>query len=878
MKKILSLILVLGLFMSVFTTVSADEAVVEEAPVISEEYINNVAMLKALEIGDFTDKVPTDKVTRGDFAIVIASLLDAQDIAGAVPFADMEPDSPYYNAVSIVYSCGIMNGVSPVRFAPEEYITYEQAVKCIVSILGYGDIARKYPDGYIDVAIRLRLLTDLGTNINDFTWEKAIKLVVNSFDVAVMEMYAAGTNSADLIPSDNLTILGKYHNIYKSKGIITDNGITTVTGAPVQSREFMTVNGIKCFIEDDSMREYIGQKIGFYYQVTDTYNRILYIDPDSLSQDNLVIKADDLVKDSDKFTKTNIVYSIGKKSYDAKIHQYAEAIYNGKSFPTFLVDDLKIDEGTITLVDNDDDNVYDLILIEEYRDFIIKAVDTVEQTITDENGTIYSYDPEKVHAYFYNAELKNAAIAEFVNGYIVSLFESKDGEYRKFIVSGKTATGTVNGLEELDDEVIVSIEDVPYQYSATFLANIANDIRDEFIPTMGSTVKVYLNFEGKISSIDLAARDFLYAYCLGIAPKTGGGLKSGTVQLRVVTEKNDDIIIDAAKNVEINGVKSKPADLLTIPAFENSKTGEFVPQLVRIKTNAKGELKMLMTASTYKTDLGFTDRENFSLATSYGAGSTSGRGYASNYATKADTVYFRLARADNYHEPEVMVVKSAPSNYANMKIYDVDEFWCAGAMVFQDNDGGYMGRVFIVTEVFTTFKADRTPVKAIRGLQQSNTWTYVEAEEGLIDHYIPQGVKVGDIVQLQVDDAKNIRTIKKMFSLADKQTPVTVGSISTDGTSYVYGYLCNKSGTSVVISMDNYALDTTANIQMRSVPTSALIKVFDVQDKTFRTTTLREIPINATMQGGRYNIIDENMMVFAKTSRASATEFIFIKY
>ena len=78
--------------------------------------------------------------------------------------------------------------------------------------------------------------------------------------------------------------------------------------------------------------------------------------------------------------------------------------------------------------------------------------------------------------------------------------------------------------------------------------------------------------------------------------------------------------------------------------------------------------------------------------------------------------------------------------------------------------------------------------------------------------------------------------------------------------------------------MDNYALDTTANIQMRTIPTSASIYLYDVKDKSFRKTTLREIPINATMQDDKYEIIDENLMVFAKTARANATEFIFIKY
>ncbi len=880
MKKLLSIILTLTVFLSVFTVVgAADEAVAEPAPV-SEQFINNTEMLKALGIGDFTSKVPTDKVKRGEFAQIMAGLLNAGDSkVENLPFLDIDKTSEYYNAICAVYSYGIMNGVSATQFDTEGYITYEQAIKCMVGVLGYGDIAFKYPEDYINIALRLKILKNLGTDSNNFTWEKVLQLVVNSFDVSIMTIHSVGEDSAEYRPDDKKTILGVYHNIYKSKGQVTDNGITTITGQPVHGRDYMVVNNIAGRVGDEKLREAIGRTVEFYYQADGTVTTILYFLPDNSSAE-LVLNADDLAKDSQNFTKTNIVYyNESGKAINAKINQYADMIYNGKSFPTFLVQDMKIDAGTITLIDNDNDKVYDLLIVDEYRDFIVTAVDTTDMFISDENGNIYSYNPEKVHAYFYNANLEEADIAEFVNGYIVSLSESKDGEYRKFVVSSKSATGTVDGFEEDEDgNVTISIEGVPYKYAPTFLENIAGSIRDEFFPKMGNNVKVYLNYEGKIASIDLAARDFLYAYCMAIAPKTGG--MSNTVQLRVVTEKNDDIILNAAKEIEINGVKSEPADLLTIPEFENTKTGEFVPQLVRIKTNADGELKMIMTASEQTTDLGFTDKDTFTLTTSYGAGSTSGRGYGTYYSTDSDTVYFRIARTDNYHEPEVMVVKTAPKAYANMKIYDVDEFWKAGAMVFQDNDtySNYMGRIFIVTEIMMTFDANRQPVKAIRGYQQNGFWTYVEAEEGLIDHYIPEGIKIGDIVQVQVDDAQNLRTISKMFSLSEKQTPVTVGAITSDGISYTYGYLCNKTTSEVVISMDNYDLGVTSNIQMRTIPTSAAILLFDVQEKTLRTTTLREIPINATMENGRYEIIDENLMVFAKTARVNATEFIFIKY
>ena len=632
-KKILSIILALTLFLSVFTVVSAADVTVTEA-VVSEKHLENIELLCELGIGNYADKVATDKITRAEFAQLMSDLLNCGDMSKSIiPFVDVEKTNPYYSGICGAYTHGIMNGVSNVRFAPEGYITYEQAIKCIVTVLGYDSIAFTYPEGYVNIAIRIGILKNLGTNSDNFTWEKAVQLVVNSFDVAIMTVNSVGENAVSYKPDDAKTVLGVYHDIYKSKGRVTDNGITTITGQPIYGNDYMIVNNIAGRVGNEKLREYIGQTVEFYYQADGIVTTILYFLPDSISEDNLVIKADDLVKGSQNFTKTNIVYyGENGKSNNAKVHQYADMIYNGKAFPTFLVDDIKIDAGTVTLIDGDNDRVYDLIIVDEYKDFIITGVDEVDMTITDENGNVYSYNPEKVHAFFYNANLQSAEIAEFVNGYIVSLSESKDGKYRKFIVSGKKATGQVDGFEKGDDSnVIISIEGVPYKYAPTFISNIADGIRDEFYPELGMNVTVYLNYEGKISSIDLAARDFLYAYCLAIAPKTGG--MNNTVQLKVVTEKGDEVILNCAKEVEINGAKSKPEDLLEMSAFKNPKeNNKFVPQLVRIKTNSAGELKMLMTASENKTNLGFTDKDTFTLATSYGAGSTSGRGYGKYYS------------------------------------------------------------------------------------------------------------------------------------------------------------------------------------------------------------------------------------------------------
>ena len=876
MKKILSIILALTVFLSVFTVVGAADETAVEAPV-SEKYINNTEMLKALGIGDFTAKKPADKVTRGEFAQIIAGLLNAGDVnINNLPFLDVNKESEYYSAVCAAYSFGIMNGVSATEFNLDGYITYEQAIKCMVCVLGYGDIAFTYPEGYINVALKINILKNLGTNSDNFTWEKVVQLVVNSFDVSIMTVHSVGTDSVEYRPDDKKTILGVYHNIFKSKGKVADNGITTVNGASVYSEDYIVVNNIAGIPADEHMREYIGQEVEFYYQTGDN-TRILYFLPESISDNILIINADDLAKDLASFTKTNVVYYVNGVKREAKVNQYADMIYNGKCFPTFLVDDMKISCGTIKLIDSNNDSVYDLIIADEYRDIVVAANDQVDMIITDEKGVSYSYG-DKVFAYFYDKNFAPLNASSIVNGNVISLFESKDGKYRKFVVSKDTVTGVVDGYEKDDDVERISVDGVYRDYSHTFLQNVANGYNGAFVPEMGMNLKLGLNYEGKIAVIDVNARDFMYAYCLAMAPKKNG--LSNTVQLKVVTEKGDEVVLNSAKEVEINGVpKQSPSALLSIAEFKDNK-GNFVPQLVRIKVNSSGEIKMLMTAQTVTSNIGFTDDDVFSLDYTWTKGSTSGRGYGGFYATNKNTVFFKILRADGFGEPEVMVMTSAPKYYANMKLYDLDEFWTAGVMVYQDYDyyTTYMTKALVVTKVFTSFDTDGNPKKTIQGYQQGTMWTYVEAEEGIIDHYIPEGVKVGDVVLLQVNALKNLTTIKKVFSLSEKQDPKAEGSVKSDGITYVYGYLCNKDATNAVVSLNNYDKPATENIHIRTVSTSTNILVYDVQEQSIRKSTFLELPINATRVGDKYVINDENVMLFIKSTRQTATEAILVKY
>jgi len=78
---------------------------------------------------------------------------------------------------------GIINGTSPTTFAPDDNITYEQAIKMVVASLGYNEEATQkggYPEGYIMVADELVLLDNIEYDAKEFATRENIAFIVEN--------------------------------------------------------------------------------------------------------------------------------------------------------------------------------------------------------------------------------------------------------------------------------------------------------------------------------------------------------------------------------------------------------------------------------------------------------------------------------------------------------------------------------------------------------------------------------------------------------------------------------------------------------------------------------------------------------------------------
>ena len=79
----------------------------------------------------------------------------------------------------------------------------------------------------------------------------------------------------------------------------------------------------------------------------------------------LELKAEELATTSAAYALDNIVYyKANGETEDAKIGKFAFVIYNNSRIGIPTVEDLKIKTGSMRLVDNIDDEIFDIVIIE----------------------------------------------------------------------------------------------------------------------------------------------------------------------------------------------------------------------------------------------------------------------------------------------------------------------------------------------------------------------------------------------------------------------------------------------------------------------------------------------------------------------------------
>ncbi|MBR5505886.1 MAG: S-layer homology domain-containing protein [Clostridia bacterium] len=810
MKKLISIILALQLVVPL---------VAYAGP--STEDIARVQALGIIE-GDDGGMRLDDSITRAEFAAIICRMAGIPNPSGMnIAFADVPSDHWAKDYISVAVSLGIVNGVGDGNFAPDANITYAEAMKMLVCLLGYGSVAESkggWPNGYIAQAGSLGILKYADTSTELAVRGEIIAMIGAALDVKIMEP-DYGT-VGDYLVSSNTIAANLENNLEAERfeGIFEENAyVSIINTTPITDDGYITVGGVTMRSSSD-YSELIGAYV--YGWVRENANGKLEVV--SLNADENETNITTLDAEDTELTSTAAIYTDeNDKEKKINISPLASYAYNGR-LTTDETPYVSITDGTFTLIDNNGDKAADIIMITEFESFVIDKLNAVNSSVyfADEKlfrgkrGFGLSADDESQKIKLIDKDGNTMDFAEVEIGDAITLSVSEDLKYVTAAISKDRVTGII---EEVDSN------------GKAFVGG--NWYKTDHSVKLGDNGEFILDYKDTIVGITgIIKSDMQYGYIANAA--FSGGIDSvlkllvieGLTPEKEVKEKAGTTTIsyylqnDSEKQYVCRSKIRYCADDTsgTTTSIESSSLNpvSIIGKAVAFSVDAEGKIDTLMV---FSVPTGFSSCELNGDLFSFGGESVE-RGFCTDEETKIICIPSTIRSMEDFG---VRVKITDGSGYAVYGVTSYSEH-SAGSDKFNrepvdillikaDMDASQPYPVLsdsdicIVGESTGTIDVDGNEVRKLEMLNGTEVITKITSPDS-VAFGIAKTLRMGDLIQYVTDADGNIANIKKLASVQGLGSYISSGNlygVAYDITYNTYDHMSNEMTDLIEISFEN---------------------------------------------------------------------------
>jgi len=823
-KKVIAFAIVL-LFLvnvSVFADVS------DKVQANENRYERPVAVLSALDILDgytANNFEPDETITRADMAILITRLLGLDSAEGYLQdigeyFSDVSADYRAAGSIITAVKMGIISGYGNGRFGPEDTVTYEQVIKMLVNVLGYGmkaETSGGYPVGYLFVAAQLGILDHVDIKSNqEARMGPVMQMVYNCLDTEIMNQVKYGDDAVYSIER-NKTLLTEKLKIFKEDGQITGNEFTRLGGAGRMKKGEVEINGQVFEVGATNADRLLGHYVTYYYKENkeNHSNVLLYIEPKEGKNDAIVIKADDIVRYDAHERK--YIYWIGNKTSEAIVSGDADIIFNGKVTTDYSDRIFVPDSGYVTLLDVDDDREYDIVFTVSYRNIVVEKVDLLDHVIYDkyDSGNMLILDPSDSSIDFMIKNTDGASIKmeDLKTFDVLAVAESADNKLITVTVVRNVIQGKVDEISEDTDRgrIELSVKGQVYALADNYID------ANERIPKVGDSGVFYLDVEGKIAAISFKASDSYYGYIFKAMLVNKGVTKE--LQLKLFDDYGDIYLLKVSEKAIVDGIRGLEVDQV----FERlcDENGIFVPQLVKFEVNDDGDVCGIDTAAE---TVDSAENEN-SLFTIWSQPTATlrynnyNKSFGGDVAVSNDTVVFMVPW--NPEDEDKYLIKRITDfvngkDYTNIMAYNsVKGRLAAEALVIKTSDAGdgtidEETPVTIVGKVTMVVNDDGQKVHRLQGFQNGMFVDVLAADDVLLTENNPEigkNIKPGDAIRYSVNAMGDINHVQIVYDVdTPLETKAPIGSF-TDRYYVYFGSVYEKDNSFIKVTWKDLSVD-----------------------------------------------------------------------
>lgn len=689
-KKTLSLVIILVLSMQIWSV-----PVSVTAATVTNEYDMLIAvgiLNENVNLASSSGKVSRAGLVKAVVDIYLGGLSGAISMTDSV-YSDVKENTAFRNEILFANQLGFISNAE--NFRPDDDITYAEAIKILVSALGYRHEAAYrggFPAGYGKVARNIGLtdeITAIGNEdaLDFMTFYKLLYNAAVRCDIA--EIYSV-TGSGDDFKITYAAVKGKklltekFH-VYETEGIVTANKYATLAGASATAFDIIEIGNEMYYVNDKiDVTNALGYyaNVWYHYDESSGVKTAVYLEVDEKENSTIVLDAENRGEGSDS---DKIYYYKNERRKTVDVSRTAAMIYN-HGWVRFNESYLYPENGTVTLIDNNNDNKIDVVKVMNYETFVVDSVISAEGIITNAFGgdRIELDATDKEYDFVLLKNGKKLSMDNISQYNIISYAESTSGEVKlkTVLVSSAYVKGCAEGY--LNGKIVIN--DKAYRMSDYMQKNIK----------LGSEGVFYLDAFDTIAFQE-TENGVLFGYLNNIAINKSM-IFENAIKVQIFSEYGRFVELNLKDKIRFNNAKVEASD------FYNTVNMDLAGnrQLIEYKVNRNNEVTSINFAEN--VTLGTQDEEaaresgKFRLSKSISSATYRGGGFDDLLKKGEQTKIFfvpdqSVTEADlsDFYIGNLTV----DSNYKNIKAYNMDAY--------------LVPEILVITESASSKHYDRTP-------------------------------------------------------------------------------------------------------------------------------------------------------------------------
>lgn len=460
----------------------------------------------------------TKEVTRGEFARYIINVLYGKgefEKAGVTYFTDVSLSNPYCGAITACKDLGIINGDGSGNFYPERTITATESITMLVNALGYklyADSKGGFEAGYLTIAKEAELFKNVEVRgIDKVTGKDAALFIYNALFADIVNVKSVSPDGFTLEKMPDKNILSEKLSIYEYDGVVTDDGITSISGNSVSDIErtvitlYNSEEKVTAYVGETDINSHLGERVRVFirFNKDSGKNEVVYygiskkMECVTLVSENVIGATSDYIEYEDGENSDSVKYSISGIAPIVVVNGIKKTSYNESEFIR--------KNSLLKLIDVDNDGSYETIIILDFnkngvtRNIVVDSVDMANEYIKCRFSPVNTldYDSDKnIIRFSWESDVKS--IEEIQQNDIVSIAMA-DVTYRdKNIYTLSVKRNQSTGKMTVYTDGSVYINDTEIKVSDSIYSVKPNCIE---LIAIGSEITYMLDATGKIAYI-----------------------------------------------------------------------------------------------------------------------------------------------------------------------------------------------------------------------------------------------------------------------------------------------------------------------------------------------------------------------------------------